>query len=61
MRTWYKAAEYCEVIFGSFVNWDEGFFICPECADCVLRSDWEKNHINWNVCPICECNFIEIN
>lgn len=59
MRTWYEAAEYCEEAFGSYVDWDEGFFICPECAEPIYEVDWDK-HSEWDMCPVCEVNFDSI-
>lgn len=59
MRTWYDAAEYCEETFGSYVDWDEGFFICPECAEPIYEVDWNE-HSEWDMCPVCEINFDSI-
>ena len=42
-RTWYEAAEYCEETFGSYVDYSEGFFICPECAEPVYECDWDDH------------------
>ena len=49
---WQDVAEMCEVVFGVYVDWDERFFICPECDEPIYECDWE-NH-DWNMCPICE-------
>lgn len=57
--TWHEVAEYCEETFGSYVNWDEGFFICPECAEPIYETDWE-DHPDWNCCPICEASWEDI-
>ena len=59
MRTWYDAAKYCEETFGSYVDWDEGFFICPECAEPIYEVDWDE-HSEWDMCPVCEVNFYSI-
>ena len=56
--TWEYAAKMCEDVYGIFIDWEERFFICPECDEPLLEIDWE-NH-NWNMCPICECLFEEI-
>lgn len=58
-RTWYEAAEYCEETFGSYVDYSEGFFICPECAEPVYECDWD-DHPDWRMCPICEINWEDI-
>lgn len=55
---WEDAARFCEETFGVYVDWEERFFICPECDEPVLEEDWE-NH-NWERCPICERIFEEI-
>ena len=55
METWYEAAEFCEKTYGIYVDLDEGFFICPECAEPIYECDWE-NH-DWATCPICEFEF----
>ena len=57
IKTWEEAAEYCENTYGSFVNWEEEFFICPECDEPILKEDWEKH--NFIVCPICEFEFYQ--
>ena len=35
VMNWEKAAKFCEETFGTFVDWEERFFICPECDDPV--------------------------
>ena len=57
MYTWLEAAIYCEETFGVHVNMKEGYFVCPECGELILRDDW-KGH-DWDYCPICEFNFME--
>ena len=56
MKTWKQVAEYCENVYGSYVDWEEGFFICPECEEPIYEIDWLDNS-NWNLCPICEFYF----
>ena len=56
--TWEDAARFCKKTFGVYVDWEERFFICPECDEPVYFIDWE-NH-NWERCPVCECIFEEI-
>ena len=55
--TWEDAARFCKKTFGVYVDWEERFFICPECDEPVYFIDW-KNH-NWECCPVCECIFEE--
>ena len=56
--TWEDAARFCEKTFGIYVNWEERFFICPECDDLVAEEDWEDE--NLVMCPICETYWIDI-
>ena len=56
--TWRFVAEYCEKEYGVYVDWDEGFFVCPECAEPLYEVDW-FDHVFWNTCPICGFDFTE--
>ena len=56
--TWEYAAKMCEDVYGIYVNWEERFFICPECGEVLLEEDWDEH--NWEFCPICESYFKEI-
>jgi hypothetical protein len=58
IKTWKQAAKFCEKTYGSYVDWDEGFFICPECDDPIYECDWEDCD-DWDVCPVCDFNFAE--
>lgn len=49
---WEQAAKFCEDTFGIYVNWEERFFICPECDEPILEEDWENDDLS--ICPICE-------
>ena len=54
--TWNYCAHYCEKTYGTYVDWDEEFFLCPECGEPIYKSDWDE-HDDWNVCPVCEWAF----
>ena len=56
--TWNYAAEYCEREYGAYVDWDEGFFECPECSEPIYKEDW-GDYGDWVVCPICDFTFTE--
>lgn len=54
-------AEMVEDQFGTDFNREEGFFICPQCAEPLYDGDWPVNkymeftidgHKVWR-CPIC--------
>ena len=55
MKAWYDMARKCEEDYGSQVDYEEGFFVCPECGEPLLAEDWPEH--NWNTCPICEFEF----
>ena len=52
MTQWEKNAHEAEEVYGSFVDWDERFYICPECSEPVYESDWGEM-LNYYICPIC--------
>lgn len=56
---WAAAAKHCEKVFGTFVDWEERFFICPECDDPIYECDWGEDH-DWSMCPVCETSWEEI-
>ena len=55
---WSECAKMCRKVFGSYIDWEERFFECPECGEPLLEIDWEEH--NWETCPICECVWSEI-
>lgn len=58
MRAWYDIAWKCEKDYGSQVDYEEGFFVCPECGEPIYRCDWSESELqNENgeyICPVCE-------
>jgi len=55
MSTWEKVATYCWETFGSHVNWEEEFFICPDCQEPIYNKDWNNFCDNLaERCPICD-------
>lgn len=48
--SWESAAHLCEAIYGSYVNWDEEYFLCPECGEIIYSDDFD----DFTVCPVCE-------
>lgn len=53
--TWEQAAEYCYLTFGIQVDYEEGFFVCPECGKLIYGEDWGE--CDFSMCPICETDF----
>lgn len=52
---WNWAAKVVEKEFGGYVNWEEEYFICPECGEVVDGLDWDDDDFSYNtICPICE-------
>lgn len=53
--SWKYVAETCEQVYGVHVDWEERFFICPECDEPIYEADWDLH--DWTMCPICEFAF----
>ena len=57
MMNWDQAADVCEKVYGVYVNWEERYFICPECDEPIYEDDWSNSDMD--MCPICEFIFGE--
>ena len=55
---WDYIANLVEVNYGSQVDWEERFFVCPNCGEPIYECDWaDIDLINGNddyICPVCE-------
>lgn len=51
---WEYNARYVENVFGGYVNWEERFYICPECGEVISEEDWTHVELMTVLCPICE-------
>lgn len=51
---WEENAKVIEEDFGVFVNWEERFYICPECGEPIYADDWTIDEFENFVCPICK-------
>ena len=51
MKNWKNIAHYLEDEYGIFVDWDEEFFICPECGEPIYECDWQGDELG--ACPVC--------
>lgn len=60
VNTWEENAQYANRIYGSLVDWNERFYICPECDEPVYECDWTDEELRTNLCPICEFEEEEI-
>ena len=50
--TWKQAAFIVAMVYGCFVNYKEGFFICPKCGEPIYACDWYGH--DFSTCPVCE-------
>ena len=49
--TWKQAANVVAEVYGCFVDYEEGFFICPECGEPIYACDWQSH--DFSTCPVC--------
>lgn len=52
---WNEVAKIVENDFDTQVDWEERFFVCPECGEPLYAEDWPEH--NWDTCPICGFKF----
>lgn len=50
---WESNAKYVERVYGSFVDWKERFYLCPECGEPIYECDWDENELCDMICPVC--------
>lgn len=51
---WEKLAVYLENAYGAYVDWEERFYICPECGEGIYECDWDDEEFCDYLCPVCE-------
>lgn len=51
--SWLENANFAETVCDAFVNWEEKFYICPECGEPIYETDWEEAELDKEFCPIC--------
>ena len=51
MSKWERTARRCEEEYGIQVDFEERFFICPECGEPIYKDDWEPDELD--TCPVC--------
>lgn len=56
---WFEFAKRCFEDYGTYVDEEERFFICPECGEPIYECDWTDSDfyisaIGAFCCPICE-------
>lgn len=50
---WEINAEIVLTVYSGYVDWDEEFYICPDCGEPVYKCDWNENELQNEICPIC--------
>lgn len=53
MKKWECRAIEVSEVYGTFVDWNERFFTCPECGEPIYEEDYE-DALGDIFCPICE-------
>ncbi len=52
---WEKVAKLVQKDYGTYVDWEERFFQCPECGEPIYECDWsDADFADNQICPICE-------
>ena len=60
---WERLANKVALVYGGFVDREEGFFICPECGEPIYECDWNDSDFALGrsyrgrlrlYCPVCE-------
>ena len=51
---WEERAKEVEQVYGSYVDWEERFYECPDCGEPVYECDWSDSALEAFICPICE-------
>ena len=46
---WKDNAVIVETVYSGYVDWEERFYLCPECGEPIYEEDWETNYL---LCPI---------
>lgn len=51
---WEANAKLVEEVYGGYVDWEERFYLCPECDEPIYECDWSTVELTKHLCPICE-------
>ena len=51
--SWQYIATFVEKDYAGYVDWDEEFFICPECGEPIYKCDYPYISMGM-ICPVCE-------
>lgn len=65
---WKRLANEVELVYGGFVDREEGFFNCPECGEPIYECDWNDADFALGrsyrgrlrlYCPVCEEKLVD--
>ena len=53
-NAWELNASAVKGVYGSYVDYEDRFYICPFCGEMVYEEDWLEETLEEFFCPICE-------
>ena len=56
--SWTYVAIFLERDYDAYVDWEEEYYICPECGEPIYKSDNPYIELGM-ICPVCEYNIEE--
>lgn len=54
MTIWEQVARMAHMNFGVYIDWEERFYLCPECGEPIYEVDWSDEELLDHFCPICQ-------
>lgn len=51
--SWTYVATFLERDYGAYVDWEEEYYICPECGEPIYKCDYPHMELRM-MCPVCE-------
>ena len=59
-EAWHDLAEMCSITYGTQVDCEEEYFICPECGEPIYLADWPGCEcFTARFCPVCLYSYAE--
>lgn len=56
--SWEYVARYFVYMEGGYVDWEEEYYICPECEEPIYKCDYPIIDVGM-ICPVCEAEVEE--
>lgn len=53
-KAWYDNAIAARNLYGVYVDWEDCFYLCPECGEPIYGEDWSEDDLEEFLCPVCE-------